>query len=178
MKTKDLTTCAVGAALIAICSWISIPATVPFTLQTFGICLIAGVFGWKRGLWTVAVYILLGAFGVPVFSGFHGGIAVLFGTTGGYIFGFLLTALIVGIAADRYRSKLWVLALSMVLGIAVCYAFGTVWFIRVYAKNSGPIGVMTALSWCVFPYILPDAVKIAAAVPLVNRLYRVLNKER
>ena len=71
-------------------------------------------------------------------------------------------------------TKTWVLALSMLLGLAVCYAFGTVWFLAVYAKNTGAIGLWTALGWCVFPYIVPDLVKIALALVLCKRLKKAI----
>ena len=82
-KTYDLAYIAIFAVLIAICSWISIPATVPFTLQTFGVFIAAGVLGGKRGTLSVLVFILLGAVGIPVFANFSGGIGVLAGPTGG-----------------------------------------------------------------------------------------------
>ena len=176
-KTRDIAYIAMGVALIAICSWISIPMTVPFTMQTFAVCLVTALLGLRRGLWAVAAYILLGAAGAPVFSGFKGGIGALMGPTGGYIVGFLFTALIVGLAVKRFGRSLPALIVSMALGILVCYAFGTVWFMRVYARNSGPIGLGTALGWCVFPYLLPDAVKIALASVLVGRLYPLLDRE-
>ena len=178
MTAKDLATCAMGIALIAVGSWISIPATVPFTLQTFAVCLVTALFGLRLGLWTVAGYILLGAIGAPVFAGFKGGFAALLGTTGGYIAGFLFTALVVGIAVDRFGRRLPVLIVSMVLGILLCYAFGTAWFVLVYTKNSGPIGIGTALAWCVIPYLIPDAIKIALASFLTKRLYPLLRKEK
>ena len=179
MKTKttrELALIAMGAALIAVCSWLSVPAAIPFTLQTFAVCLVTAVFGLKMGLWTVIVYLLLGAVGVPVFSGFKGGIGALLGTTGGYLVGFLFTALAVGIAVDKFGRKLPVLIVSMVSGILLCYTFGTAWFVLVYTRSSGPIGVGTALGWCVLPYLLPDAVKIALASVLTGRLYPLLNK--
>lgn len=84
-STRDLCFCAIGAALIAVCAWISIPADVPFTLQTFAIFAVCGLLGGKRGTVSVLVYLLLGAVGAPVFAGFRGGFASLIGTTGGYI---------------------------------------------------------------------------------------------
>ena len=87
----------VSAALIAICSWIQIPLTVPITLQTMGVCLVSGLLGLKRGTLATLVYIVLGAIGIPVFAGFSGGMGVILGSTGGYIVGFIFTALIVGI---------------------------------------------------------------------------------
>ena len=177
LTTRDIATIAMGVALIAVCSWISVPMTIPFTMQTFAVCLVTALFGLKRGLWTVACYILLGAVGAPVFSGFKGGIGALLGTTGGYIVGFLFTALIVGLAVEKFGRSLPVLITSMVIGILVCYVFGTAWFMVVYARKTGPIGLGTALGWCVFPYLLPDAVKIALASVLTGRLYPILNRE-
>ena len=181
MKTKttrELALIAMGAALIAVCSWLSVPAAIPFTLQTFAVCLVTAVFGLRMGLWTVAVYLLLGAVGAPVFSGFKGGLGALLGTTGGYLIGFLFTALTVGLAVERFGRRLPVLVGAMALGILLCYAFGTAWFVFVYSRGSGPVGVGTALAWCVLPYLLPDAVKIALAALLTRRLYPILNRGR
>ena len=172
LKTKDLALCALFAALIAVCAWISIPATVPFTLQTFAIFAALGLLGGKRGTVAVAVYLLLGAIGVPVFAGFQGGIGALLGTTGGYLLGFLLTALIVWGMEARFGSKTGVCLLSAVLGMLVCYAFGTAWYRVVYARTKGAIALATALGWCVVPFLIPDAVKIALAVLLRGRLKR------
>lgn len=174
MRTLDMAYIALFAVLIAVCAWISIPATVPFTLQTFGIFLAVGVLGGKRGTLAVLVYLLLGAVGIPVFAGFSGGVGCLLGSTGGYLVGFLFTALVMWAMERLMGKKLWVLALSMLLGLVVCYAFGTVWFILVYARTTGEIGLLTALGWCVFPYILPDLIKIALALVLCRRLAGVL----
>lgn len=176
--TRELALIAMGAALIAVCSWLSVPAAIPFTLQTFAVCLVTAVFGLRMGLWTVAVYLLLGAVGAPVFSGFKGGLGALLGTTGGYLIGFLFTALTVGLAVERFGRRLPVLVGAMALGILLCYAFGTAWFVFVYSRGSGPVGVGTALAWCVLPYLLPDAVKIALAALLTRRLYPILNRGR
>lgn len=171
-KTKNIVYCGVFVALIAICSWISIPTTIPFTLQLLAICLAAALLGTKLGTITILVYILLGLVGVPVFSGFKGGVAALMGPTGGYIIGFIFTALIVGFASEKFGKKIPVLAISMVIGVLVCYVFGTVWFVLVYTKTKEPVGIMTALSWCVIPYLIPDAIKIAISVFLTKRLER------
>lgn len=172
MKTLDMVYIALFAALISICAWISIPTTVPFTLQTFAVCLTAGLLGMKRGTLTIVVYLLLGAIGLPVFAGFQGGLGSLLGTTGGYLIGFLFTALIVGFISDRFGRKLPAVAAAMVVGIAVCYAFGTVWFLLLYIKNTGPVGIGTVLSWCVIPFIIPDIIKAAVAALLTSRLGR------
>ena len=175
-SVRDLCYIAIGAALIAVCSWLSVPFTVPFTLQSFAVCLLAALLGWKRGVLAVLVYMLLGAFGLPVFSGFRAGLGVLLGVTGGYIVGFLLTALAVGLIAERFPGKLLPLILAMLLGMLLCYACGTAWFVIVYTRSSGPIGVLGALSWCVFPFLIPDALKCALALFLARRLYSVVNK--
>ena len=173
-KTLDMVYIALFAVLIAICSWISIPATVPFTLQTFGIFVAVGTLGGKRGSLSVLIYLLLGAIGIPVFAGFQGGLGIVLGNTGGYIIGFLLSALFMRRMEKILGKKTWVLALSMVLGLLICYAFGTVWFMLVYAKNVGEIGLWTALGWCVFPFIIPDLVKIALALLICKRLAKVI----
>ena len=155
-KTYDMVYIAVFAVVMAICSWISIPATVPFTLQTFGVFLAVGVLGGKRGTLSILVYILLGAVGVPVFAGFSGGIGSLFGNAGGYIIGFLVGALVMWGMEKVMGRKTWALAVQMVVGLIVCYAFGTAWFMIMYTRSAGPVGLVTVLGWCVFPFIIPD----------------------
>lgn len=175
-KTLDMVYIAVFAVLIAICSWISIPTVVPFTLQTFAIFLSVGVLGGKRGTLAVLVYILLGLIGIPVFAGFSGGIGVLAGNTGGYIIGFLLSALIMWAMEKIFGKKLWILALSMVIGLFVCYAFGTAWFMIAYTRNTGAVGLAAVLGWCVFPFLIPDLVKIVLAFILSKRLKRLIER--
>ena len=177
MKTNRLySTIYIGlcAALIAVCSQIQIPAAVPFTLQTFAIFLTCGLLGGKRGTVSVLIYILLGAVGLPVFAGFKGGIGALLGTTGGYIIGFIFTALIMWLF-EKLPGKKWItLGISMVCGLLICYAFGTAWFIYVYTNTKEPVGILTALSWCVFPFIIPDMIKIALALALTSRLRKLI----
>ena len=173
-KTRDMVYIAMVAVQISICSWISIPSAVPFTMQTFGIFLAVAVLGGKRGSLAVLVYLLLGLVGVPVFAGFSGGIGCLAGTTGGYIVGFQLTALVMWAMEAMLGKKTFVLFASMVLGTAVCYAFGTAWFMYVYARTTGAIGLGTALGWCVIPYIIPDLLKAALALAVRGRLCRAI----
>ena len=176
-KTRDMVYIAIFAVLIAICSWISIPTTVPFTLQTFAVFLAVGVLGGKRGTLSILIYLLLGAIGVPVFAGFTGGIGIVLGTTGGYIIGFLFSGLIMWAMEQLLGKKTWVLALSMVLGLVVCYAFGTAWFMVVYAKQAGAVGLLTALGWCVFPFIIPDIIKIVLALVICKRLAGIIKAD-
>ena len=169
-KTYDIVYIAVFAVIMAICSWISIPAAVPFTLQTFGVFIAVGVLGGKRGSLSVLVFILLGAIGIPVFAKFSGGIGVLAGPTGGYIIGFLFSALLMW-AMEKLPGKKSVMQIvSMIAGLIVCYAFGTVWFVIVYGRMNGPIGFTAALASCVVPFIIPDIIKIALAYVLSRKL--------
>ena len=95
-KIKDIVLISLFSAIIVICSLITIPSVIPFTLQTFALFTIIGILGTKKAFLSVLLYLLLGAVGLPVFSGFRGGIGHLFGVTGGYLLGFLLTTLISG----------------------------------------------------------------------------------
>ena len=167
---KEMAFTAMFAVIIAVCSWISIPTTVPFTLQTFAVFASISMLGGKRGFFAVLVYIILGAVGIPVFAGFSGGIGVLFGSTGGYIIGFLLTALVCWTAEKLFGKKLIVSVIAMVIGLALCYAFGTAWFMFIYGRNTGEIGLATALSWCVVPFIIPDILKMVLAIVISKRV--------
>ena len=161
IKTIDIAFIAMFSAILAVYSWISIPAAVPFTLQTFGVFLAVGVLGGKRGTLTVLTYILMGMIGVPVFAGFSGGI------------GFLFSAIVMWLMECLLGKKKWVLILSMIFGLLVCYLFGTIWFMFVYARSTGAIGMWTALTWCVIPYIIPDGIKIGLAFVMSMRLKRI-----
>lgn len=174
-KPLDLAYIGLFIALMAICSWINIPMAVPFTLQTFAVFAAVSMLGLSRGTIAVLVYIILGTVGVPVFAGFSGGYGVVLGLTGGYIVGFIFTALITGGIMKVFGKKIPVMVVAMLLGLAACYAFGTAWFIYVYNRDNGGISIMAALSACVFPYIIPDCCKIALAIVLDKRLARFIN---
>lgn len=169
MTTKRMTRIALCAALLAPCAWLSVPTQPPFTMQTFGVFLTLLLLGAKDGAIAIGLYILLGALGVPVFSGFNGGMGALMGPTGGYIVGFLLICLIFGLLCGK-GTGLWLKALALLLGLAVCYAFGTLWFVKVYGDTKGPISTLSALSMCVFPFIVPDLAKLALALWAGKRL--------
>ena len=171
----DLAYVAVCAALMAVCSWISIPATVPFTLQTFAVFCSLGLLGGRRGTAAILVYLLLGALGVPVFAGFSGGIGILFGTTGGYLLGFILMGLVYWLGERLIMDSRNIRIISMILGLLLCYAFGTAWFMFVYARQTGAIALGTTLAWCVVPFLLPDLVKMALALLLSGRLRKALH---
>lgn len=173
-KTYDMVYIGIFTVLIAVCSWISIPAAVPFTLQTFGVFMAVEVLGGKRGTMAVLVYILMGAVGIPVFAGFQGGIGVIFNTTGGYIVGFLCSALIMWAAESLFGKKPLVRLLSMAAGLIACYVLGTIWFMVVYGRTTGAVGLMTVLGWCVIPFIIPDLVKIGLAYFISRKIHGVM----
>ena len=170
MRTLDLAYTALFAVLIAVCAWVSIPVPkplVPFTMQTFAVFASMMCLGGRRGFYSVAVYLLLGAAGVPVFSGFRGGLGVLLDTTGGYLLGFVALALAYWLLTARFGDAPPVRIAACAAGLAVCYAFGTAWFFFLYASE---IRVWDALCWCVFPFLLPDAVKLSLAALLSRRV--------
>ena len=166
----DLVYISIGAALIAICSWINIPTLVPFTLQTFAVFFVLSLLGGERGTISTLVYVLLGAVGVPVFAGFSGGIGVLLGNTGGYIIGFILMGIIYIVLTRIFGKKSVVKITALVIGLIACYAFGTAWFMYAYTKDTGAVGLLTVLSWCVFPFIIPDIIKLVLAFGISKRV--------
>lgn len=170
-KSRDIAFMGMLLGVMIISSWISIPMTVPFTLQTFAIFLTILVLGTWRGFFVVLSYIALGLFGLPVFSGFKSGFAAIAGPTGGYILGFLLTAIVTGNLLEFLTDKKIYRYLSMFIGLIVCYAFGTFWFVNMYTKAA--ISFSRALSLCVIPFIIPDVLKILLADYIAKLLKKV-----
>ncbi len=166
---------AMSVALIAVCSWISIPLFgVPFTLQTFAIFMIAGLFDLKTSVSAMTVYLLLGAVGVPVFANFRSGVGVLVGPTGGYLIGFFIALFIIALFKNIKKDSVVFLVIGMLLGLIESYAFGTVWFY--YMAADGSRSILEILGICVFPFVIPDLAKLAIAAVLVNRLSIPLRK--
>lgn len=175
ITTRDISQMALFVALMAVCSWITIPLPwVPITMQVFGVFLALCAMGGQKGTVCVFTYILLGAVGAPVFSGFRGGIGVLLGTTGGYIVGFIPMAMLFWLLTAVIRREHPAIRFSiMVLCLAVCYAFGTAWYVVAYMNQTGAIGVGTALMRCVVPFIAPDTVKILLAMCVAARIRKL-----
>ncbi len=165
----DVVYTAMAVTLVSVCSWITIPMTVPFTMQTFGVFVSVALFGLYRGTAAVLIYLALGALGAPIFSGFNSGIGYLLGNTGGYLIGFLFAAIVSGLIIKLFGQKPYIMFLGMAAGLIVCYAFGTLYFIYVYTKNAGSVGLLTVLTWCVFPFIIPDILKIILAAFIAKR---------
>ena len=171
MKARNMALCGLFTAVLAICAWISVPmGDTVITLQTFSIFLTLGLLGGKRGTVTVLVYLLLGAIGAPVFSGFRGGLGALLGTTGGYIFGFMSTSILYWIMTsikDTPRIRL----IAMVLGLLLCYICGSWWYLTRYLTAAQTTLGLVLLK-CVVPYLIPDAIKLTLAWILTGKLKR------
>ena len=166
---------ALMAVLICVCSWIAIPFMIPFTMQTFGVFCSLLLLGGKRGTAAVGLYLFMGLIGLPVFSGFRGGVGHLIGPTGGYIIGFLFSG-IVYILLEPFLSgqkvfRWIVLALVQI----VCYLIGTLWFITIYGIQEINYSFLSAISLCVLPFIIPDCIKIVLAVILCNRIKKYVD---
>ena len=172
-KTRDLVVIALFAVLMAVCAWISIPSVVPFTMQTFAVYFALLFLGAKRGTVAVIAYLCLGLIGAPVYANFNSGIGTLLGATGGYMIGWIFSGLVMWLFEKLFGEKTWVQAVSIATGLLVCYTVGTAWFMVVYARNTGPIGMWTALGWCVVPFIIPDIIKLSLAFVLNHRLSKM-----
>lgn len=178
VSAYTLTTMAFGCALLMLCSYltISIPPMVPVTLQTFAVFLITLWLGWQKGFLTVLCYIVCGAFGLPVFAGGNSGFGVLIGSTGGYIFGFLLIPLVSGVLLQVLPNRIYTKYAALSAGLFLCYLFGTIWFTYLYSRANGEIGFLTSAMMCVVPYILPDYAKMTLAIFLWRRLEKQLRQ--
>ena len=173
MKAKNMALCGLFTAVLAVCAWISVPlGDSVITLQTFGIFLTLGLLGGKRGSITILVYLLLGAVGVPVFSAFRGGLGAILGTTGGYIFGFMLTGLLYWLLTSIKETPLTRL-MAMVLGLLVCYLCGSWWYMTRYLAD-GQVTLTLVLLKCVVPYLIPDGIMLALAWLMTGRLRRLV----
>ena len=171
ISTKEIVLTAMFTAIITICAWISIPiGPISFTMHTFAVfcavCILAG----RNSFFSVLTYLLLGAVGLPVFAGFKGGIGVLVNTTGGYLLGFLLIPLIYLVAEKIFGNSLAVRIISLIIGLAVCYAFATAWFMFVYTRNVGAVTIGKAMKWCVTPFVPFDLIKLALAFVVSDRV--------
>lgn len=172
MQIRNMVLCGLMTALLCICSWLCIPVgSIGITLQSFAIALILGLLGGKWGTVTVAVYLLLGAVGAPVFSFFRGGLGALIGATGGFLLGFLAQALLywllTALLPDSSRMALAALCLSQLM----CYAVGVFWYCTVYSSG---LSIGAILMTCVVPYLLPDTLKLLLAHTLTARLRKFL----
>lgn len=175
-RIKDITSIAAMTAIITVCSWVTIPYIVPFTLQTFAMFCAVQILGGKKGTISIALYILLGIIGVPVFSGFSGGVSHIIGPTGGYIVGFLFAGIIYMLFEPLIEKKFIFKIIALILGLLICYLIGTIWFSIVYANQGKEYDFIAVLSMCVFPYIIPDGVKMAVSLLISGRIKKAIDK--
>lgn len=171
-QVKVLVLCALFAALTAVCAQISIPMwPVPITLSLLPVLLCAALMKKQHAALAMVVYMVMGLIGLPVFSGLSGGPAKLFGTTGGYIIGYIPCAFLASLVIEKWGRAYWKQCLAMALGVVVCYAFGTVWFMV-----TRHIGLWESLTMCVIPFLPGDLIKILLAAFLAGRLEKPLRK--
>ena len=163
-RMMNLAMPAMMAALIALCSWICIPAPVPFTLQTLGVFCAAGLLDNRESFRAVLVYLLLGVVGLPVFSGFSGGFGHLLGPSGGFLLSFLLVPVIC--SAFGKSSKAGILAFSV--SLLCCYVCGCLWYAAFYLKSLSLTAIASAFAQCVLPFVIPDVLKMICAVRIIE----------
>lgn len=176
IRTKQMVLIALMTAVTCVLGPLSIPlpfSPVPISLTNFAVFLAIFILGMKNGTISFIIYLLLGAVGVPVFSSFRGGLQVLAGPTGGYLIGFIFLALIMGFALDHFDRKLVPTIIGMIIGMAVCYAFGTVWLAKLLS-----LSFKEGLMMGVIPYLPGDAAKIIIAAIVGPKLYGATQKIR
>lgn len=169
---KEVKTLVMGAlmtALLAVCSQLSIPIQpIPINLALLAVYLAAFLLEGRGALISVGIYLLLGAFGLPVFANFKGGLQALVGPTGGYLMGYLFTAAVITTLkpwADNFLKR----CLVMALGLLACYVPGTLWFMML-----NKMSLQVSLGYCVYPFLPGDAVKIVLAALLAPRLQQAI----
>ena len=175
-RTKKIVLIGLMTAVTCILGPLSIPlpfSPVPISLTNFAIFLAVFVLGMKDATISFIIYLLLGAVGVPVFSSFSGGLGKLVGPTGGYLFGFIFLALIMGFFMEHFDRKIIPTIIGMIIGMAVCYIFGTVWLARLMS-----LSFKEGLALGVLPYLAGDAAKIIIAVIIGPKLHAATLKVR
>lgn len=168
--TRLLTLSALLCALCAVLAQIQIPLPpVPVSLALLAVHLCGALLGRRWGAAAVCCYVALGAVGLPVYAGFAGGVSVLFGPTGGFLFGYILCAFAVGAFTQRAAFTRRRLMLAMAAGTLLCYAAGTAWFMIITGTN-----LTGSLAACVLPFIPGDILKAVLAADLCLRLEKPL----
>ena len=182
MNIKDVVNISLFATLLAVCAWLCIPTVVPVTMQTFAVFLALLVLGGKKGIIVITIYLFLGIAGIPVFAKGTAGVGVLFGSTGGYMIGWIFIAavmiavekIIKRLQTEKMRYKKWIQAGGLVTGLILCYFFGTLWFVNIYAGNTENVGFGAAFGVCVVPFIIPDLIKMVLAFSVSKRIRNIV----
>lgn len=177
MKTKDLVLIALTTSLMAVLSPISIPLVggVPISLSTFMVMLVAVLLKQSNSVVVVSLYIVLAFIGVPVLSGYASGASVLFGMTGGYIFGYIPLAFITGLFSNYVQNKdklqrNIIQFTGMIIGTIILYAMGTFWFMKFTGSN-----LNYSLAACVLPFIPGDLLKMVMVILIAPKVERIIN---
>lgn len=174
-SVKQLALVGLMSSIICVLAPFSIPVPIslaaPISLGTLAIYFVLTVLGMKLGTVSVAVYILLGLVGLPIFSGFTGGPGKLFGPTGGYIIGYIFMALISGFFIDKWDNRFLISLVGMILGTAALYLFGSVW-LAYQASYTLPQALMISS----IPYIPGDFVKLVLAMSFGRQLRKRLQR--
>lgn len=156
---KELILVAEFAAIIAVLSQFVIPlGLIPLTGQTFAIGLTATFLGKRAGTLAVCMYLLLGLIGLPVFSGMTGGMGILFGPSGGYLFGFILQSFFIGWWIEKTSTRFFHAWCANLFGSLLALAVGTLWL-----SFSSHLSIQTALLSGFFPFLLPELLKSTGA---------------
>ena len=192
-KTLQMALIAVMAAMICVVAPFSIPlpfTLVPISFTNLMIYIAVFALGWKRGTLSYVLYLLIGFVGVPVFSGFTGGPAKFVGPTGGYLIGFVLTAIVAGMIIDfasnkelsnKNKTKIFRIVCyvaGMLIGALIFYAFGTVWYMLQQGMEFKAAYINSVLAACVVPFLPGDAMKIVIAVIVGIPLRTTLRKNQ
>jgi len=174
LSVRDMVYTALFTAVICVVAPFSVAiGPIPLTFTTLVVYHAAVTLGWKYGALSVALYVMLGAVGLPVFTNFEGGFNKIAGVTGGYIIGYIPCALVTGFIVDLLKGKRWAYPLGMVIGTLILYTGGTVWFM-LQTNNS----LVVSLTLCVTPFLIGDTVKIIVTSISAPRLREELSKLR
>ena len=159
LTTHDIAFAAASVALLAVSAWVTVPiGPVPFTLQTMALAFLVGALTPRRAAVAILTYVLLGAIGLPVFSGMRGGLGVVLGPTGGFILGFVPAVVAACAVLARSRSVL-AKALAAALVIVISYALGWLWLMVSTGMDAG-----AAFAAACAPFIVPDIAKVAVGM--------------
>ena len=175
MSIKRMSLIAMMTCLLIICSWLTIPAAVPFTMQTFAVFCSLILLGGKSGLTSLVLYIFMGIVGIPVFSGFQGGIGHLVGPTGGYIVGLIAAAVFYCLMESLFTKSKKIQLVALIGGLLICYLFGTLWFQVFFGIRGVSYSAYKIISICVIPYIIPDIVKLILALIISKKVRKVIS---
>jgi biotin transport system substrate-specific component len=175
ISTRDLVLTGMFAAILCVMAQITIPIQpIPFSLSIFALFLIGALLQPRYAFLAALIYLLLGAFGVPVFAGFKGGLTHLTGPTGGYLMAYPLMTLVTSLFHQLGKKhRIISLSIGMTISLFLCYLIGTLWFTFITGKT-----LYVALTLCVFPFVPFDIVKIILAVSVSLLIRKALIKQQ